>query len=99
MGVTLDRIGLVGCVKEKRNAKSRMISAPHVGWYDFNIPKINTSVVEKELLSIEETTEYFRIEKGTTISLVKEGKLSCYNVRNKDFVRRTELSEALARTT
>jgi len=40
-------------VKEYLDAANRTV-APYTGWYNFLIPKINLSVVSKELLPIEE---------------------------------------------
>jgi len=86
----------LGQVVREYDKSTRRIGAPHIGWYVFNIPKINVNVVEKELLSIHETTECFNLGEGTIRDLIEQGKLSCYSSKDRDLLRRSDLKRILS---
>jgi hypothetical protein len=72
---------------------TQKICAPHVGWYNFKIPKIDISIVEKELLSMQEAAAYFGLGENAVRDLVKKEKIQCYNIKNKELIKKSELME------
>lgn len=77
-----------------REAAKKLVS-PHSGWYNITIPQIDINIVEKELLSVQEASEYFGISKTIIKDQVKKGKISYYYVRDKELIRKSELEEVL----
>jgi hypothetical protein len=78
-------------VVRKYDNTAEKISDPHVDWYEFEIPHINADIVENELLKIDEAIEAFRLDESILKDLIKTGRISCYNVRGKELLKRTEI--------
>jgi len=70
-------------------------SAPHVGWYVFEIPEINVDIVEKDLLPNEEISQHFELNGDSIGNLIGQGRITCYSVGNRDFVRRRDLDKIM----
>jgi|GEM_PF-1600615 len=64
---------------------------PYSGWYNFQIPKLNPNVVNKELLTIQDVAKAL----GENESILRESlakvNLTNYRVRNIELIRRAEL--------
>lgn len=82
-------------VAKKYQEVTKKISAPHKDWFDITIPRIDITIVEKELLSIQEASRHFGISESIIQDLVKKGKISCYHVKNKELIRKSESGEVL----
>jgi len=76
-------------VEYKRVAEK--MSRPHADWYDVTIPQIDVSVVEKELLSIQEASKLLKIDASVIQDFIGKGIIAHYIVRNKKLIRRSEL--------
>jgi len=81
-------------VREYHDAAQKAI-APHKDWYNITIPEIDINIVEKELLSRQEVSRVFGIRDNVFKYLVEKGKISCYPVRNRELIKKSELQEAL----
>jgi len=81
-------------VREYENTAEK-ISYPHVDWYESEIPDINVGIVEKELLEIDEVIETFKLDESTLRDLIRTSKISCYNIRDKELLKRTEIRNYL----
>jgi hypothetical protein len=81
-------------IREYEKAAEK-ISNPHVDWYEFEVPEINVGIVEKERLEINEVIEAFRIHESTVRGLIGTGRVSCFNVRGKELLKRTEIKNCL----
>jgi len=72
----------------KETAEMRV--APHSDWYDITIPEIDIGIVKKELLSINDASEYFGTSVNIIKDLIKKRKISCYRVRDIEYIRNSE---------
>ena len=66
---------------------------PHRYWYLYTIPKIQLNVVDKELLSIEETSKRIGVEESTVLDLIKSNRIACYQVKDEEFLLKSELAK------
>jgi len=89
---------LVEAEKEYWKAANR-ISAPHLNWYEFKIPRLDINVVERELMSILEASKVLQVDENVVRRFVERDIVSCYCVRNDQLMRRAELKKALAQNT
>jgi len=64
---------------------------PYIGWYKFQIPRINPSVVERELLSVQEIAESLGESEHVLRESLNKVNISIYHVGDRDLVRRAEL--------
>jgi hypothetical protein len=64
---------------------------PYSNWYNTTIPEIDIGIVKKELLSIHDASEHF----GTSENLIKKRKISCYRVRDIEYIRNSEVKKVL----
>jgi len=65
---------------------------PYSGWYNFQIPKINPNVVDRELLSVQEIAEGSGESEHVLRESLNRVNVSTYHVGNRELVRRTELN-------
>jgi len=74
---------------------AKAIVAPHSDWYNITIPQIDINIVEKELLPIQEASRFFGTHESIIRYLIEKGKISCYDARKKELIRRSEVREVL----
>jgi hypothetical protein len=65
---------------------------PYSGWYNFQIPKINPNIVDRELLSVQEIAEGSGESEHVLRESLNRVNVSTYHVGNRELVRRTELN-------
>jgi len=68
---------------------------PHSNWYNITVPEIDISIVKKELLSIQDASEYFGISENIIKDLIETGKLSSYFLKDQELIRKSELEQVL----
>ena len=106
-GIYSMRIGRKGKnYKEQRHLKkvagkyyenAHQKAAPHLQWYKVTIPQINTRVVKKELLTTKEASYDFLVSESLIKELAEKGRISLYNIRDTELIRKSELTDALQR--
>ena len=69
--------------------------APYRGWYNFEIPNLNPSVVNKELLTIQDVSMALCENESTLKEGLAKVNLSSYHVGNMELIRRAELDRFL----
>jgi len=82
-------------VSRRYDDRVKKIVEPHRGWYDFTIPQINFNTVEKELLTVQQVSEFFQMEEASVQDLIKKQKISYYDVKGKRFIRKSQLTKVL----
>ena len=85
----------LGNVAKEYRRVAQQKSAPHVGWYVFEIPEINIDLVEKELLPNEEIHQLFRLTDDSIRNLIEQKKIACYNIGNRHIIRRQDLNKIM----
>jgi len=70
--------------------------APYAGWYNFQIPKLNPSVVSKELLTIQEVATVLGENEYALKESLAKGNVSSYYVGNIELIGRAELDRFLS---
>jgi hypothetical protein len=71
--------------------------APHIGWYNFKIPKLNPKIVNRELLAIQEVTEIL-IENEETTAPIANLNVPTYHVGNSELIKRADIDNLLKYT-
>ena len=82
-------------VLRRYDGRVKKIVEAHRGWYDFTIPQINIDIIEKELLTAQQASEFFQTEEALIQDLTKKQRISCYHVKGKQFIRKSQLKKAL----
>ena len=82
-------------VTRKYHDAAQNTVTPYRDWYNFTTPEININIVENELLPMEIVPEHFGIDESLLKYLLDEEKISCYHIRNKELIRKSQLIEAL----
>jgi hypothetical protein len=70
--------------------------ATYAGWYNFQIPQININMVTRQLLSVQEIAEHFKVPENSIRELLRRGNVPSYCVDNRELVRRPELDRVRA---
>lgn len=78
-------------VREHVKAANRTV-IPYIGWYKFQIPRINPSVVKRELLSVQEIAEGLGESEHALRESLNRVNILTYHVGDRDVVRRAELN-------
>lgn len=81
-------------VKSYGKATSKTIS-PYRGWYNFEVPKLRLSIVEKELLSIQEVAGKLTQQVGSLEKSLVEAHCPIYRIKDKRLLKRSELNSIL----
>jgi len=71
--------------------------SPHLQWYRITIPQINIQIVKKELLTSKEASYDFLISETLIKKMAEEGRISLYNIRDTELIRKSELTDAIQR--
>jgi hypothetical protein len=82
-------------VREYLKAASGTVT-PYVGWYNFQIPRINPNVVGKELLSVQEIAKILGENEHALKESLNRVNVLTYHVGNRELVRRAELDRFLS---
>lgn len=82
---------LTGVLKRYEKTIEKIV-APHHGWYDYEIPKLDLDVIENELLTVSEASKHAGVEEYQIQALISKGVISSYQTDNEELVRREELS-------
>ena len=82
-------------VSEYFNAANRTV-APYMGWYNFSIPRINLTIVKKELVSIQEMAKVLGESEQSLRESLHKFKISSYRVKNIELIRRSEVTNFLS---
>jgi hypothetical protein len=69
--------------------------APYVGWYNFQVPKINIDIVKRDLLSVQEIAGYFGVGVSSMKESLRKGNVPSFYIGNKELIRRPELDRIL----
>jgi hypothetical protein len=64
---------------------------PYKRWYNYEIPRINQNIVERELLSVQEIAESLGEEERVLKESLNSANISIYYVGSGEMVRRAEL--------
>ncbi len=70
--------------------------APYQGWNLFQIPQLDASFVNKELLTIQEVAVALSQQKSVLKELLAKAQLSVYKIGNTSLIRRAELDSYLS---
>lgn len=81
-------------IREYQDAAQNTV-APQRDWFNFTIHEININIVENELLPIETASKHFGIHESLLRYLLDEEKISCYRIRNKELIGKSDLRKAL----
>ena len=76
-------------------ATSETIS-PYVGWYNFVVPELRFSIVEPELLPIQDVAEKLVVPVDELENLIEEANCPSYKVRDRELLKRSELNRILS---
>lgn len=71
------------------------ITSAHSGWYNYFVPTLDITSVQKELLSKQEVTEEFMIKESTLNDLLNKRNLSTYIFKNKELFKRIQLEDSI----
>lgn len=82
-------------IREYLKETNRAVS-PYRGWHNFLIPKLNPTVVTKELLTIQDVSMAIGENKSSLKESLAKVNLTSYRVRNKELIRRIELDRFLS---
>lgn len=74
---------------------ARKVTVSYGGWYNFQIPQINTNIVEKDLLSFHEIAGLLNISEISVKEWLDIKNVPSYSIDNMILVRRLELDRAL----
>jgi hypothetical protein len=88
----------IGHLAEVANSYTRIATATtasHVGWYNFSVPQLDTNMVKRDFLSVQEVVGYFGESAGSIKELISKGNVQSYILGNYELVRRPELNEIL----
>jgi len=66
---------------------------PYMGWYNYQIPRINQNIVEKELMPIREVAGILNEEEHVLKESLNNANILIYHVGSIEMVRRAELNE------
>jgi hypothetical protein len=72
------------------------VAAPYVGWYNYQVPPINTGIVQRDLLSIQEIAGYFGVTEDSVKELLKKDNTLSFHIGNQEFIRRPQLDRILS---
>jgi hypothetical protein len=75
--------------------KSRKVTESYEGWYNFQIPQIDTKIVERNLLSFRDIAGLLDVSESFVEEWVERSNVPNYSVDNLNLVRRPELDGAL----
>jgi len=81
-------------LKRYQDTVERMIE-PNRNWYIIDVPQLDIHIVERELLSIQEASERFRISETVIKGLIERGNLSSYFSKSQEIIRKSELRKVL----
>jgi len=79
-------------LKEYKRTVDRIV-LPYRYWYHYGIPRLQLDVIDKELLSVGEASENLQIEESVIRDLIARNKISCFYVKNEEFVSKSELAQ------
>jgi len=68
---------------------------PHSNWYNITIPEIDIRIVKKELLLVQDASEYSGISENIIKDLIETGKLSSYFLKDQELISKSELEQVL----
>jgi hypothetical protein len=71
---------------------------PYEGWYNFRVPNIDFSVVEKDISTIAEASSNLGFSTDTIKALLGQCGYSCLVVGDMEMIRMSELNDTLKRT-
>jgi hypothetical protein len=77
------------------NAAKKTV-APYIGWYNFQIPKLNPNAVRNELLTVQEIAEVLGENENALKESLNRVKIWSYCVGNTNLVKRAELDRFLS---
>jgi len=83
--------------KEYDNEVSKT-TFPFEGWYNFRVPNIDFSIVEKDISTIADVSSNFGLGTDTIRALLGQCGYSCLVVGDKEMIRMSELNDTLKRT-
>lgn len=72
------------------------VVAPYEGWYSFQVPLINSNIVNRDLLSVQEVAGLLNVPEISVKDLLNKGNVPNYSVGTKELVRRPELNRILS---
>jgi hypothetical protein len=70
---------------------ANITAIPYKGWYNYEIPRIDQNVVERELLSVQEIAESLGENEHVLKESLNRANISIYQVGTREMVRRAEL--------
>jgi len=82
-------------IREYLKEANRTVAA-YKGWYNFQIPKLNPSAVNKELLTIQDVAMALGENESNLKELLAKANLSSYYVGNMELIGRAELDIILS---
>ena len=71
---------------------------PYEGWYNFRVPNIDFSVVERDISTIAEVSSHLDLSTDTIKALLGQCGYSCLVVGDMELIRMSELKEGLKLT-
>ena len=76
--------------------ETHKIVAPYNGWNNYQIPKLKTNIVNKELLAIQDIALIMGENESALKDSLAQDNLTSYNVGNIELIRRTDLDRFLS---
>ena len=82
-------------VADEYISKIEAVNSPYHGWYNIFSPQIELSTVKNELLTLSEASKNFGINETDINHFIEKKQISCYTIKERNFIRTSEFEEIL----
>ena len=83
-------------VKSYVKAISETIS-PYRGWYNFKVPELRVSIVEKQLLLVQDVAKKLAITVDVLEKSLEDAHCPIYRIKDRRLLKRLELNRILSK--
>ena len=80
-------------VADEYISKIEEVNSPYHGWYNIFSPQIELSTVKNELLTLSEASKNFGINETDINHFIEKKQISCYTIKERNFIRTSEFEE------